>query len=46
MAFWLRCANLKIGNKEYSLEKLNFKFDIPFEDSDEPPVATITITNL
>lgn len=46
MAFWIRAANLTIGKNKYSLERLTFKFDIPFEDSDEPPVATITVTNL
>lgn len=46
MAFWIRAATLTIGHNKYSLDKLNFKFDIPFEDSDEPPVATITVTNL
>lgn len=46
MAFWIRAANLTIGKNKYSLEKLTFKFDIPFEDTDEPPVATITVTNL
>lgn len=46
MAYWLRDATLTIGNKKYSLDGLDFKFEIPFEDSDEPPVATITVTNL
>lgn len=41
MAFWIRDATLTIGNKQYSLGGLNFTFEIPFEDSDEPPVATI-----
>lgn len=40
MAFWIRDATLTIGNKQYSLGGLNFTFEIPFEDSDEPPVAT------
>ncbi|MBR1438038.1 MAG: hypothetical protein IJ587_05815 [Synergistaceae bacterium] len=46
MGFWLRYATLTIGNNKYSLDELNFTFDIPFEDSDEPPVATVTVTNL
>ncbi|MBQ6003065.1 MAG: hypothetical protein IJL18_09450 [Synergistaceae bacterium] len=46
MGFWLRYATLAIGNNKYSLDELNFTFDIPFEDSDEPPVATVTVTNL
>lgn len=46
MAFWIRDANLTIGHKKYALDGLNFTFEIPFEDSDEPPVATVTVTNL
>lgn len=46
MPFWLRDANLTIGHKKYTLGGLNFSFEIPFEDSDEPPVATVTVTNL
>lgn len=46
MAFWIRDANLTIGHKKYSLGSLNFTFEVPFEDSDEPPVATVTVTNL
>lgn len=46
MAFWIRDATLTIGHKKYSLDGLDFKFDIPFEDSDEPTVATVTVTNL
>ena len=46
MAFWIRDATLTIGNKKYSLGSLAFTFEVPFEDSDEPPVATIKVTNL
>ena len=46
MAFWIREATLVIGNKKYTLGDLDFKFSIPFDDSDEPPVATVTVTNL
>lgn len=46
MGFWLRDATLTIGNNKYALDGLNFTFDIPFEDTDEPPVATVTVTNL
>lgn len=46
MAFWIRAATLVIGSNKYSLERLSFSFDIPFEDSDEPPVATVKVTNL
>jgi hypothetical protein len=46
MAFWIRDATLQIGAKRYTLEGLNFSFEIPFEDSDELPTATITAMNL
>ena len=46
MAFWIRAATLVIGSNKYDLDGMNFTFDIPFEDSDEPPVATVTVTNL
>ncbi|WP_301039113.1 phage protein, partial [Parabacteroides goldsteinii] len=46
MAFWIRDATLVIGNNKYSLAGLDFSFEIPFEDSDEPPVATVKVTNL
>lgn len=46
MAFWIRAATLVIGSNKYDLDGMNFTFDIPFEDSAEPPVATVTVTNL
>lgn len=46
MAFWIRAATLAIGSNKYDLDGLDFSFDIPFEDSDEPPVATVKVTNL
>jgi hypothetical protein len=46
MAFWIRDATLTIGNNKYTLGTLNFSFEVPFEDSDEPPVATVKVTNL
>lgn len=46
MALWIREATLVIGNNKYSLAGLDFSFEIPFEDSDEPPVATLKVTNL
>lgn len=46
MGFWIRDASLTLGKKKYTLGGLNFTFEIPFEDSDEPPVATVTVTNL
>lgn len=46
MAFWIRDASLKIGKKTYFLGGLDFSFEVPFEDSEEPPVATVTVKNL
>lgn len=46
MAFWIRAATLVIGSSKYDLDGLDFSFEIPFEDSDEPPVATVKVTNL
>ena len=46
MNFWIREAILTIGHNKYSLDGMDFKFEIPFEDTDEPPVATVTITDL
>lgn len=46
MAFWIRDATLQMGAKKYTLEGLNFSFEIPFEDNDELTTATVTATNL
>jgi len=46
MAFWLRDATLQIGRNRYSLEGLNFSFEIPFEDSDELTTSIIKAINL
>lgn len=46
MAYWIRDATLTIGKKQYSLDGLDFSFEIPFEDSDDVPVATVKVTNL
>ena len=46
MSFWLRDATLVLGSNKYTLDGLNFSFEVPFEDSDEPPVATVKVVNL
>jgi CYTH domain-containing protein len=46
VSFWIREATLQIGANKYSLDSLNFSFEIPFEDSEELTTATITATNL
>lgn len=43
---WIRSATLQIGPYKYDMDGLAFEFECPFEDSDEPPTATITVTNL
>lgn len=46
MAFWIRAATLTIGKKTYDLDGLDFSFEVPFDASEELPVATVTVTNL
>lgn len=46
MGYWIRYATLAIGSNKYSLDGMDFSFEVPFEDSDEPPVATVKVTNL
>ncbi len=46
MSFWIRDATLVLGSNKYTLDGLNFSFEVPFEDSDEPPVATVKVMNL
>ena len=46
MEFWLRSATLQIGPKRFSMDDLNFSFEIPFEDSEELAHANITVYNL
>ena len=46
MTFWLREATLQIGANRYTLDTLNFSFEVPFEDNEQLPVATITAYNL
>ncbi|MBR1868744.1 MAG: hypothetical protein IJ799_01610 [Bacteroidales bacterium] len=46
MAFWLRAATLVLGKSAYDISGLDFSFEVPFEASEEPPVATVSVTNL
>lgn len=46
MNLWIRDATLVLGSNKYTLDGLNFSFEVPFEDSDEPPVATVKVMNL
>lgn len=46
-AFWLRSADIQIGNQRYSMDSgLYFSFKIPFEDSEELQSVTFTVYNL
>jgi len=33
MSFWIRDATLVLGSNKYTLDGLNFSFEVPFEDS-------------
>ena len=46
MIFWDREATLQIGEDRYSLDELNFSFEVPFEDSEELMTATVEVFNL
>ena len=46
MGFWLREASVTIGKKTYYASCFNFTFEVPFEATEELPVATITMMNL
>ena len=43
---WMRSATLQIGPRRYSMDTLDFNFEIPFTDSEELTQATIEVRNL
>ena len=43
---WMRSATLQIGPRRFSMDTLNFSFEIPFSDSEELSQATLEIRNL
>ena len=46
MSFWIRDATLVLGSNKYTLDGLNFSFEVPFEDSDAPRVAPVMVFTL
>lgn len=46
MEFWNRAASVQLGPYKYTLDGMEFSFEVPFEDSDELTTATIEIRNL
>jgi len=46
MELWMRSATLQIGPRRYSLDALDFSFEVPFTDSEELTQAKIEIRNL
>lgn len=46
-AFWIRSADIQIGNQRYSMDSgLYFSFNVPFEDSEELESVTFSVYNL
>ncbi|MDR1465446.1 MAG: hypothetical protein LBJ11_09135 [Oscillospiraceae bacterium] len=43
---WLRSATVQIGTRRYSMDTMDFSFEVPFEDSEELTAATVKIKNL
>lgn len=46
MTFWMRAATLQIGPLKYSLDDMNFGFEVDFEDNVKLCTAKVTIYNL
>ena len=44
--FWDRKVVLRAGNKEFTNDKFDIEFDVPFSNSATPDIAEITIYNL
>ena len=45
-SFWIRQANVIVGGKRFDSDALDMEFDIPFDDDEEPDIATVRIYNL
>lgn len=46
-AFWIRSADIQIGNQRYSMDPgLYFSFKVPFKDSEELESVNFTVYNL
>lgn len=46
MRMWLRQAILIIGSNQYTLDNMNFKFEVAFEDRAKVSTAKVEINNL
>jgi hypothetical protein len=46
MPIWMRKSALIIAGKTFTFDDLEYAFEIPFEDSEDPDVATVTIKNM
>jgi len=44
--FWIRKCEIIAGGKRFDMDDLDIKFNIPFDNNDEPDVAQATIYNL
>lgn len=46
MRFWIREVNLKVGDKEFTGDKFEIDFRVPFSTKEEPDISEIRICNL
>lgn len=46
MRFWIREVNLKAGDKEFTGDKFDIDFRVPFSTKEEPDISEIRIYNL
>lgn len=46
MRFWIREVNLKAGDKEFTGDKFEIDFRVPFSTKEEPDISEIRIYNL
>ncbi len=44
--FWHRQTEVIAGGKSFHSDKLDIEFEVPFDNDDEPDIATVTIYNL
>lgn len=46
MRFWIREVNLKAGDKEFTGDKFDIDFRVPFSTKEEPDISEVKIYNL
>lgn len=44
--FWIREATILVGGRRFNSNDLDIEFDVPFDNDEEPDIATATIYNL